>query len=63
MLQGTRKEEEKASITIMESVSNQSFLQPLSKATSMAIIAAQNCAIKVEPELKFTTKQPKPSAL
>ncbi|KEH33667.1 hypothetical protein MTR_3g450420 [Medicago truncatula] len=41
MHQGTTKEEEKASITTLESTSNQRFLQPLSTAISMAVMAAQ----------------------
>jgi SRSO17 transposase len=41
MHQGTTKEEEKASITTLESVSNQKFVQPFSSAISMAVMAAQ----------------------
>lgn len=56
--QGTRKEEDKASITILESVSNQKFLQPLFVATSIAIIAPQNSAIIVEPCPKLMQSNP-----
>jgi len=63
MLQGTKKEEEKASMTVLEFVSNQKFLQPLTEEPSMAIIAAKNSAKIAEPDSKLLAKQPRQAAL